>query len=175
MFPSSPDYPTGQQREVWIELRALIPHFRAEAPSTPLLFVICAPCQSFTRFIQRRMTADRTQSRERDLNLLSQTIGFIREFQPEMIISENVASIRTGKYSHIWRDFEKELRNLGYAVGEDRVCASRFGVPQFRRRSVLLAIRGESPADLVQDLQVPTADPDAPILSAQGALDLFPP
>ena len=174
MFPSGPDYPSGRQQDVWSELRVLIPRFRAEAPSSPLLFVICAPCQSFTRFIQRRMTADRTESRERDLNLLSQTIGFISEFQPEMIISENVASIRTGKYSHIWSDFEKELRSLGYAVGEDRVCASRFGVPQYRRRSVLLAIHGESPGDLAQDLQVPTADPDAPRLSARGAIDHLP-
>ena len=174
MFPSGPDYPSGQQQEVWGELRALIPRFRAKAPSAPLLFAICAPCQSFTRFIQRRMTADRTESRDRDLNLLSQTIGFVREFRPEMIISENVASIRTGKYSHIWSDFESELRNLGYAVGEDRVCASRFGVPQYRRRSVLLAIRSENGCDLALNLPVPTADPDSAKLSARGAIDHLP-
>ena len=71
-------------------------------------------------------------------------------------------------------NLRKSWRNLGYAVGEDRVCASRFGVPQYRRRSVLLAIRGERPADLAQDLQVPTADPDAPSLSAKGAIDHLP-
>ena len=174
MFPSGPDYPSGQQDEVWSELRALIPRFRAEAPGTPLMFVICAPCQSFTRFVQRRMTADRTESRDRDLNLLSQTIGFVREFRPEMIISENVSSIRTGKYSHIWSDFENELRDLGYAVGEDRVCASRFGVPQYRRRSVLLAIRSESGSDEALNLPVPSADPDAAKLSAQAAIGHLP-
>ena len=174
MFPRGPEYPSGRQQDIWGELRVLIPHFRAEAQSTPLLFVICAPCQSFTRFVQRRMTVDRTNSRERDLNLLSQTIGFIREFRPELIISENVASIRTGKHCHVWSEFDKELRNLGYAVGEDIVCASRFGVPQFRRRSVLLAIHGKSQGDLASDLQVPTADPDAPRLSARGAIDHLP-
>ena len=92
MFPNGPDYPGGQQQEVWDVLRDLIPRYRAVASGVPLLFVICAPCQSFTRFIQRRMTAGRTESRERDLNLLSQTIGFIKEFRPEMVISENVAS-----------------------------------------------------------------------------------
>ena len=73
-----------------------------------------------------------------------------------------------------WSDFENELRNLDYAVGEDRVCASRFGVPQYRRRSVLLALRGESPSALASDLQVPTANPDAPTLSARGAIDHLP-
>ena len=174
MFPSGPDYPAGQQQEVWDVLRVLIPRFRAAAPSTPLLFVICAPCQSFTRFVQRRLSADRTESRDRDLNLLSQTIGFIGEFRPEMIISENVATIKTGKYSHVWNDFEKELRNLGYAVGEDRVCASRFGVPQYRRRSVLLAIQNEIGGNLALDLPVPTVDPDAQRLSAREAIDHLP-
>ena len=174
MFPSSPDYPGGQQQEVWAELRVLIPRYRALAPCAPLLFVICAPCQSFTRFIQRRMTADRTESRDRDLNLLSQTIGFIREFQPETVISENVASIKTGQYSHIWSDFEEELRSLSYAVGEDRVCASRFGVPQYRRRSVLLAIYNETRVDLTLNLPVPNGDSDALSLSVREAIDHLP-
>ena len=174
MFPSCPDYPGGQQQEVWAELRDLIPRYRVFAHSAPLLFVICAPCQSFTRFIQRRMTADRAASRDRDLNLLSQTISFIREFLPEMVISENVASIKTGQYSHIWSDFEKELRNLGYAVGEDRVCATGFGIPQYRRRSVLLAIHDEARDELALEVAVPNGDSNAPRLSAREAIDHLP-
>ena len=174
MFPRSTDYPAGQQERVWAELRELIPYYRTIAPCIPLLFVICAPCQSFTRFIQRRLTADRSENRDRDLNLLSQTIDFIEEFQPEMVISENVASIKTGRHGHIWSHFEKELRTLRYAVGEDRVCASRFGVPQHRRRSVLLAIRNETGREPMMDPTVPDEDPDASKLSAREAIDHFP-
>ena len=175
MFPNCPDYPQGQQHEVWTELRKLIPYYRAMLPGVPLLFVICAPCQSFTRFVQRKMTTERIQSRARELNLLSQTIEFIAEFQPEMIISENVARIRTGQFRHIWSDFEGDLRDLGYAVGEDRVCASRFGVPQYRRRSVLLAIQKESGCEQTMDLPVPDRDPNAQILSAREAIGYLPP
>ena len=174
MFPNCPDYLDGQQQEVWAELRELIPHYRAVAAGVPLLFAICAPCQSFTRFIQRRMTTDRIQNRDRDLNLLSQTIGFIAEFKPEMVISENVARIKTGQYRHIWSDFEKQLRILGYAVGEDRVCAARFGVPQYRRRSVLLALKTEDGCEQELDLQVPDRDPDAQTLSVREAIDYLP-
>ena len=174
MFPHRPDYSEGQQQEVWTELRELIPHYRAVAAGVPLLFVICAPCQSFTRFIQRRMTTDRIQSRDRDLNLLSHTIGFIAEFQPEMVISENVARIKTGQYRHIWSDFEQQLRSLGYAVGEDRVCASRFGVPQYRRRSVQLALKAENVNERTLDLPVPDRDPDKQTLSAREAIGHLP-
>ena len=174
MFPSGPDYPEGQQEEVWDELRDLIPHYRDAAVGVPLLFVICAPCQSFTRFVQRRMTAGRTESRDRDLNLLSQSMDFIKEFQPEMIISENVASIKTGPNLHIWKNFEEELRKLEYAVGEDAVCASRFGVAQYRRRSVLLAIKAEMEREDSNDLPVPKLDPEAPKLSVRQAIDHFP-
>ena len=68
----------------------------------------------------------------------------------------------------------KELRNRRYAVGEDRVCASRFGVPQYRRRSVLLAIRNETGRIPMTDPTVPDEDPDASILSARDAIDHLP-
>ena len=175
MLPRRPDYPQGQQHDVLDSLRELIPHHRQMVPEVPLMFVICAPCQSFTRFVQRRMTVDRTQSRDRDLNLLSQTIAFAAEFQPEMVISENVASIKTGEYRHIWNDFQKQSRTLGYAVSEDRVCAARFGVPQFRRRSVLLALRIENGRGPGLSLEVPDRDPEAPLRSAREAIDHLPP
>ena len=81
MFPRTSKYPEGQQHEVWSKLRQSIPRYRKMVDDVPLLFVICAPCQSFTRFVQRRMTSHRSRSRRRDLSLLAQTIGFIAEIQ----------------------------------------------------------------------------------------------
>lgn len=175
MFPSCSDYPQGQQDKVQDELRELIPYYRQMATGVPLLFVICAPCQSFTPFVQRRITAGRSLDRHRDLDLLSQTIDFIREFQPEMVISENVPSIKTGAFRHVWSDFQKKLHVLGYAVGEDLVDASRFGVPQSRRRSVILALRPENRYAFELNPPIPNCDPDAPKLSAIEALGHLPP
>lgn len=174
MFPRSSNYPEGQQHEVWSKLRSLIRHYRKLADGVPLLFVICAPCQSFTRFVQRRMTSHRRERRRRDLSLLSQTIGFIAEFKPEMIISENVASIKTGVYRKVWSDFEDRLRGLGYSVGEDCVCASRFGVPQYRRRSVLLGLLTNKSRQSEYDPPVPTLDPDSEKITAMDAIGHFP-
>ena len=175
MFPASDEYPQGQQHDVWDKLRALIPTYKAMVPGAPLVFAICAPCQSFTKFIQRHMSDGRTVGRERDLDLLSQTVGFIEEFKPDIVISENVANIRRGKYKYVWNGFQSELRDLGYATGEDSVCASKFGVPQFRRRSILIGIRSEQPASLVGSLSIPkSSEEDGRPHSVRGAIGHLP-
>lgn len=162
MFPSSPDYPQGQQSEVWDRLNALIPHYRQQAEGTPLLFAICAPCQSHTKFPQRRMTEERSTARERDRSLLSMTLAFIEAFEPDMIVSENVATIATGAYKQSWEEFRGQLDEK-YDTGSDIVCASDFGIPQFRRRSILIALRrpeGDAPSAF--NLRIPSSDPVAP-------------
>ena len=174
MLPSSSDYPQGQQHQVWDSLIELIRYYKSIAPDTPLLFAICAPCQSFTKFIQRNLTDERMEDRRRAQDLLAQTVGFIESFQPEMVISENVASIGNGQYRHIWSDFQEDLRQLGYAVGADKVCASQFGVPQRRRRSVIIAHRNKYGEESALNLPVPQHNPDAPELSAFGAIQHLP-
>ena len=174
MFPASKAYPHGQKEEIRTRLEKLIPHYRQLAPETPLLFVICAPCQSFTKFVQRQMTAEQEQSRFRDQDLLLQTVDFIREFKPEMVISENVVGIRNGKYKAIWEDFKSQLRVLGYTVGDSVVCASHFGVPQYRRRAIMLAFKSLQKYGQVFNLPVPDRDPNSQQISASEAIGHLP-
>ena len=175
MFPTSPDCPQGQQDEVWNELNTLIPRYRSLAPGVPLLFAVCAPCQSFTKFVQRRMTDKREQDRERDQSLLSQTVGFIAKFQPELVISENVASIKSERFGNVWNDFQSQLRGLGYAIGERGICASRFGVPQYRRRSVMLGFKNGPDSDSALNPPVPYHDTAMPPCSTSEAIGHLPP
>ncbi len=174
MFRASFDYPNGQQDEVREILRTLIPKFRGSMPHVPLMFAICAPCQSFTKFVQRNMSNERQQTRDRDQNLLSQTLDFVREFRPELVMSENVASIRTGKYRHIWQGFQQDLRELGYEVGDGQVCASRFGIPQRRRRSFAVAIAKTIVERKGLDLSIPEEDPDADPKTVHQAIGHLP-
>ena len=158
MFPASPAYPGGQQEQVLDEFLGLIPEYRALAPSAPLLFAICAPCQAFTKFKQPNLSDERTNGRERDQYLLAQTLGLIEEFKPEMILSENVANIHRGSNARFWSEFQANLRTLGYRIGEAVVCASNFGVPQRRRRSILMAFRS---VETERKIPVPDYDPEA--------------
>lgn len=174
MLPTSPDYPHGQQHQVFNALRRLIPPKRRLLDALPLLFTICAPCQAFTKFAQRHLTQRRAVSRERDRSLLTQTLGFIDEFRPELILCENVVGISRGASSRIWSDFRHQLQDRNYTVDDDHVCASAFGVPQYRRRSFLMGIKARSTARQTP-LKVPNhAGHGAPI-SVKEAIGSFPP
>lgn len=141
MFPSTYDHPEGQQHIIADALELRISKYRLAMPDVPLLFTVCAPCQAFTKFVQRNLTVSRSQGRERDRQLISQSLPLIRRFGPDLVMTENVAGIRRGRHAPVWESFKDELRELGYLISEGVVCASRFGVPQRRRRSVLLAAR----------------------------------
>jgi DNA (cytosine-5)-methyltransferase 1 len=147
----------------------------------PLLFAICAPCQPFTRLSRKELSAKRKAGRERDSNLLREAAKFVKRFKPELVLSENVQGIRDPKYGGIWDEFRGALETLGFLTGTGVVCTSRFGIPQFRRRSILLAARkelvtSERLADLLgREMLVPEADPDAVMVTVRQAIDHLPP
>ena len=174
MFPATPEYPAGQQDELADALSELIPRYREVAEGVPLLFAICAPCQSFTKFIQHNLTDAREQSRIRDKSLLAQTLPFIDVFKPELVMIENVVTMRRGASRAIWDGFLAELRELGYETDDGDVCASRFGVPQYRKRSIGLGILDAEDA-AVSPPRVPAGDPDAPRRTVRDAIASLPP
>ena len=174
MLPKSPNYPDGQRDQVFAALHSLIPSRRRPVDALPLMFAICAPCQAFTKFAQRHLTQGRADSRERDRSLLAQTLSFIDEFEPELILCENVIGISRGASGRIWSDFRRKLQERDYAVDDDRVCASAFGVPQYRRRCFLMGIKAGSLA-LPMHLKVPKRAGDGALISAKEAIGHLPP
>ncbi len=182
IFPRTRDFPGGEQRQLFTNLDSLIPYYRRKAPKIPLLFAICAPCQPFTRLShERMMTDERLDARARDANLLREACRFVNRYQPEMVLSENVAGIRDPKYGGIWEGFRRRLEQLGYVTGAKIVCTSRFGIAQFRKRSILIAVRRDVVrtdrlADIMgTEMLVPEADPDAGIVSVAQAISHLPP
>jgi DNA (cytosine-5)-methyltransferase 1 len=102
-------------------------------------------------------------------------------FAPELVLSENVQGTGDPKYGGVWESFRKGLEALGYVTGSKVVCASRFGIPQYRKRSILLAakrdvVKPERFADLLGgDLLVPESDPDSLMISVREAICDLPP
>ena len=180
-FPLRRATSQGQGHQLFADLDDLIPFYRARSKNAPLLFAICAPCQPFTRLSKKELSGKRKRGRERDSNLLSEASGFVARYRPEMILSENVSSIKDPKYGGVWDEFRKTLEGLGYVTGSKVVCVSRFGVPQYRKRSILVAIRRELVrterfADIMeQELLVPEADPNATLVSVAQAIGHLPP
>jgi len=181
IFPATEDYPKGQQDSLSTDLEDLIPFYRSQAKDAPLLFAICAPCQPFTKLSKKELTEERKEGRKRDRNLLSEAAKFVEHFQPELILSENVAGILDIRYGGVWDEFRQILGNLEYVTGSRVVCTSKFGIPQYRKRSILMAVRkdlvrGKRLTDMLEsELLVPKADPDTLLVSVREAIGHLPP
>ena len=100
----------------------------------PLLFSACAPCQPFSKQNREKSNLDERAT------LLGELDRFVRCFLPEFIFLENVPGIQrinpsTGPIGR----FLRFLEDLGYCVAHAVVDFLDYGVPQTRRRFVLIA------------------------------------
>lgn len=94
----------------------------------------CAPCQPFSTYAQRY----ELDGKEGKWGLLYQFARLAQGSMPDVITMENVPTVAKHEVFH---DFVDTLNRLGYHVWFDVVDSSRYGVPQMRRRMVLLASR----------------------------------
>lgn len=158
IFPQSRQYPTGQQHEIIAKVSELIAHYKKSSKHrrVNLIFAICAPCQPFTKITQIRMSEDRKFKRANDKNLLLTTINLIKVLKPDAIICENVEGLSDGPNSVLVR-FKRNLRRYGYLFDARVINASRFGVPQNRKRTIGIGINSAK-CDLVP--VVPECRPD---------------
>ena len=130
------------------------------------VLVGCAPCQTFSKHTQKN------KDRKSDVkwNLLYSFSEKIRSVNPDIISMENVPELT--KYN-VFKDFIQSLRDLNYHVIHQIVKCEEYGIPQRRRRLVLLASKfGEiqllQPTHKSQEIQktVEMAIKDLPPLSA---------
>ena len=181
IFPATHGYPSGQQELLFVKLKKLISLYQKQAKGVPLLFAICAPCQPFTSLSKKYLTKERQEARKRDRSLLSEAVKFVEKFGPELVLSENVAGIKKPRYGGVWENFRTALEKLGYTTGSKVVCASKFGIPQKRKRSILIAVRKDRVRSerlvslLGNELLVPDSDPDTLQVSVREAIGSLPP
>ena len=90
----------------------------------------CAPCQPFSTYSRRY------RDRGSKWKLLRDFARLIQECQPEIVSMENVIHL---KDHPIFQEFCDLLENLNYILTSDKVDCLRYGVPQTRKRLVLLA------------------------------------
>lgn len=102
----------------------------------PMLFCGCAPCQPFSK--QKKEKNDQDDR----ISLLLEFLRFIKFFLPEYVFVENVPGLQNvyGK-SGPFDIFVAELEKSRYEVKFDVISSQDYGVPQKRRRLVLIASR----------------------------------
>lgn len=110
----------------------------------PLLVSACAPCQPYSTFVGQRRKDPRR-------SLLLKLLPFIKELEPSYVFLENVPGLKTANTNAgTFSRFCKSLREQGYELTSTVVDCQAYGVPQRRRRLILLA-------SLTGVVQIPSA------------------
>lgn len=108
-------------------------------PGDLTVLSVCAPCQPFSRQTRLTRKDDRTE-------LVLHMVRFMEALRPRFAIMENVPGLAKGKNKPILDKLIESLRNLGYSVKEPQIVnAADYGVPQFRKRLILLCSRENTP------------------------------
>ena len=90
----------------------------------------CAPCQPFSSYTTK------ARKRKKDWNLLSAFANLITAIKPEIVTMENVPRLES--YG-VFKEFLDTLDRANYKYKYSIVRCADYGVPQRRRRLVLLA------------------------------------
>jgi DNA (cytosine-5)-methyltransferase 1 len=93
----------------------------------------CAPCQPFSTY-----SLGKTSTDDAKWSLLAQFGRLVSEVKPDLVTMENVPKLRQHS---VFSRFRHTLTRLGYHVWDDVVDCVDYGIPQTRRRLVLLASR----------------------------------
>lgn len=127
------------------------------------VLISCAPCTGFSQKNAKNHSEDDPRNR-----LVERTGDFVAELQPEFLVMENVKELLTGNQRHHFDNLRRRLENdLGYSVRAELHDLADFGLPQRRKRALLLA-RREGP---LAGLPRPSAKP----MTVREAIGHLPP
>ena len=137
-------YISNNESEFWLrsvsDLKGseLLPFFKGSALT---LLAGCAPCQPFSTYSQGWASPS-----DHRWDLLGEFSRLVGETRPHFVTMENVPGLRRLQVFHRFVD---SLKQLGYDVSHSIVACSDYGVPQMRKRLVLLASK-LGPVELVE-------------------------
>lgn len=104
----------------------------------PVLFSGCAPCQPFTKQNTERPSMDEDER----VPLLACFARFVEICRPDLVFVENVPGLqKLDRAREPFGGFLSRLEAAGYKVDYRPVKLAKYGVPQSRRRLVLMGSR----------------------------------
>lgn len=134
------------------------------------VLVGCAPCQPFSTHRKDK----KNRESHKDWGLLRQFGRLVEEVMPDYVSMENVPELVK---ESIFDEFVTKLKELGYTVEYSVVKAEEYGVPQHRRRLILLASKEGvvkligSTNDEKNAVTVREAIGELPVVKAGGACE----
>ena len=119
----------------------------------------CAPCQPFSGYNRGQILR-----KYKRWNLLEHFSRLIIETKPDLVTMENVPRLEN---EEVFQNFIEVLLSEGFKISKRVINCANYGVPQYRKRLVLLA----SKLDLIQIIE-PTTPNDKQLTVKQAIGDL---
>ena len=99
------------------------------------LYAACTPCQPFS-------TLNTLKGEDERKNLLLDFANVVEQYPPDFILIENVPGLHNAYGRDIYQKFQSALKECGFAqTSEGLLDAKDYGVPQTRKRFILIASR----------------------------------
>lgn len=131
--------------------------------------MICGgpPCQGFSYAGKRFIDDPRNQ-------LFKDFIDIVQSVQPKVVVMENVEGILTFDKGNVYKQIHELYKNLGYEIEGRVLMASDYGVPQKRKRVIIICVKKElniMPETLFPEKVTDTESKQITALEAIGDLE----
>lgn len=120
----------------------------------------CAPCQPYSTMSHQK---DRGHEDHEKWGMLKYVKQIVEQVKPDVVVTENVMQVRN---DDVYDEFVASLENMGYHINSDEnknVYGPDYGIPQKRKRWVLMASKEEGlrlpePEELDEDYDIHVED-----------------
>ena len=148
------------------DMTTMQPEWVAQGIGTDRIDVIVGgpPCQGFSMARQRDGAnhGERRLVKDARRELYQEFLRFVDYFQPRVFVMENVLGIKSAEGGKYFTAVQHEARNLGreegrpgYRVHAQVENAWELGVPQKRKRQLIIGVRGDLPGYFPTKLEAP--------------------
>ena len=133
------------------------------------------PCQGFSHAGKRMVDDPRNQ-------LFKEFVQIVKKIKPKVILMENVEGILTLNKERTYKSIQESFKVLGYKFTGHKMHAVKFGVPQKRKRVIIIGVLTGDPEDCfpseiitkpAQYLTVQDAIQDLPQIKANGGENIL--
>lgn len=123
--------------------------YEVDIESIPTFDILCAgfPCQPFSNAGQHKGFEDTRGT------IFFQLMKIAVHHKPKYLIFENVSALVGHDRGNTFATICRHMQEAGYAIAYKVVRCSDYGIPQMRKRVLLVGVRGEGDANTLLDFE----------------------